>query len=227
MFQFTYKGRFESIITKETYELYIQKLYNDLKKTFEVKFTPKKFIVTLEIDIKKTQGWGGNTDIKIDGNDIIYTLSLQLHGFTKEEQNEFVIRRFFGLLITHEMFHFFIPHVEDNSCWSEGVTDFMALWYLDTIQESLLRLQKEYKEIEDAKYKKHKYGYITGLKKMVKLYNEDKTVFDIMKQIIKDFNKNLETKQKKYKSLDIISYDKRFKTFFNSKCNNHIVHKLT
>ena len=227
MFQFIYKGKFDCIITKEMFEIYIKKLYNNIKERFKIKFIPKKFIVTLEIDSKKSKGWGGNKDIELDGNDIIYTLFLQLHGFTREEQTPILFDRFFGNTITHEMFHFFLPSVKNNSCWSEGVTDFMTFWYMDAIEENLVRLQNEYKEITDAKYKEHKYGYITGFKKMVKLYNEDKTVIDVMKKVIKDFNKSSESKQKEYMSSDIISYDKRFKTFFIGKCNKHIEHKLS
>ena len=225
MFQFIYKGRFDCIITKDIFEQHVKNLYNDIKKKFNITMDPKKFIVTMEIDSKKSKGYGGYTDYDRK-TEIIYYLNLQLFGYPKKEQTFELIQGFFGIMLTHEMFHFFLPSVKNNSCWSEGVTDFMTFWYMDAIEENLLRLQNEYKEIKDPKYKEHKYGYITGFKKMVKLYNEDKTVIDTMKMIIKDFNKNLETKQKKYTSSDIISYDKNFKTFFTGKCNNHIAHEL-
>jgi len=226
MFQFIYKGKFDCIITKEMFETHVKNIYATIKKIFDIKFTPKKFIIIMHMDPLKTkQSWGGYTDETSASS--VYKINLQIFGVPKKMQTFGFLELFFENIIIHEMLHFFIPSVKDNSCWTEGVTDFMTFWYLDTIEKNLLRLENEYKEIKDAKYKEHKYGYITGFKKMVKLYNEDKTVIDVMKKVIKDFNKSSESKQKEYMSSDIISYDKRFKTFFIGKCNKHIEHKLS
>jgi len=226
MFQFIYKGRFDCLITKEMFEAYVKNIYSKIQKELNITMVPKKFIVTMEMDSNKPKGYGGYTDYDRK-TDIIYYLNLQLFGYPKKEQTFELMQGLFENILIHEMLHFFIPSVKNNSCWTEGVTEFMTFWYLDIIDETLLRLENEYKEIKDAKYKEHKYGYLIGFKKMVKLYNEDKTVINIMKKIIKDFNKNSESKQKEYLSSDIISYDKRFKTFFTGKCNHHIEHKLS
>ena len=98
----------------------------------------------------------------------------------------------------------------------------MTFWYHDTITENLSRLLHEYNEMTDEKYKAHKYGYITGLKKMVTLYNKDPSVMDDMKKIIKEYDRT-----KEYTATDIIAYNPKFKTFFIGRCNKHIPHDLT
>lgn len=224
MFEFKYKGKYDCLIPKDVFEKYVEDLYNDMKKRFNVTWSPKKFIVIMEMDPKKQQGWGGTRDITVEYN--IFKLTLQLHGFPKKEQTFDILQIFFGNILRHEMLHFFIPYVKDNSCWSEGVTDFMTYWYTDTISENLSRLQREYKEITDSDYKAHKYGYITGFKKMNSLYTENKSVINDMKRIIKDFNMNSDSKKKEYSSSDIIEYNPKFKTFFIGKCNIHALHEL-
>ena len=225
MFQFKYKGKYDCLIPKDAFEKYVQDLYNDMKKRFNITWSPKKFIVTMEMDPKRPRGWGGNTDYDRK-TDIIYRLHLQLFGLPKKEQTFDILQLFFGNIVRHEMLHFFIPSVKDNSCWSEGVTDFMTYWYTDTISDNLSRLQREYKEITDSDYKAHKYGYITGFKKMNSLYTENKSVINDMKRIIKDFNMNSDSKKKEYTSSDIIEYNPKFKTFFIGKCNVHAPHEL-
>jgi len=225
MFHFIYKGKFDCLITKADFEIYVENLYNDMKKLFKISWNPKKFIITMEIDPTKEKGWGGNTDY--DRNtDIIYKLTLQLFGFSKREQTFSIIQKLFGYTLTHEMLHVFIPSVQNNSCWSEGVTDFMTFWYTDTISENLTRLTEEYKNITDKEYKQHKYGYVKGFQKMAKLYEEDSSVIKDMKRIIKDFNKNDISKKNTYLKKDIIEYNPRFSIFFNGKCNTHFEHKL-
>jgi hypothetical protein len=176
----------------------------------------------------KRYGYGGNVD-EIYPN---YTLQLQLFGFPKKKQTFELLHYFFGTIVTHELFHLLIPYVKGNSCWSEGVTDFMTFWYRDTlwhrdtISEHLLRLQHEYNEITNKTYKAHKYGYITGLKKMVKLYNEnptsEKSIIDDMRKIMKEFDRT-----KEYTAADIIAYNPKFKTFFTDRCNKYITHDIT
>jgi preprotein translocase subunit SecA len=83
------------------------------------------------------------------------------------------------------------------------------------------QLDRVYKTT-DEKYKAHKYGYITGLKKMVTLYNKDPSVMDDMKKIIKEYDRT-----KEYTATDIIAYNPKFKTFFIGRCNKHIPHDLT
>jgi hypothetical protein len=219
MFHFIYKGKFDCLISKDTFEMYIQSLYYNIKRKFGVTYNPKKFTITMEMDGKdKRKGYGGNTNENYPN----YELRLQMFGFPKKEQTFDLLNSFFGNTVTHELFHLFIPSVQDNSCWSEGVTDFMTFWYHNTIFENLSRLQHDYNEITDEKYKAHKYGYITGLKKMVTLYNKDPSIMDDMKKIIKEYDRT-----KEYTAAHIIAYNPKFKTFFTGRCNKHIPHDLT
>lgn len=223
MFIFIYKGKYDCLIAKEEFESYIKNLYFEMKKIFNVKFTPKQFIVTMEMDAKKHQGWGGTIDNSIYN---IFKLDLQLYGHPKNIQTFEMLQIFFGGVIRHEIFHFFIPYIKNNSCWSEGVTDFMTYWYNDTIKIKLIEKLDEYASIKDIKYKEHKYGYINGFKKMANLFNNNNLVINDMKKIIQDFNKNDKNRQKKYTKDDIILYNNKFKTFFVGKCNSHIAHVL-
>jgi hypothetical protein len=50
MFHFIYKGRFDCLISKDTFEMYIQNLYYDIKKRFGVTYNPKKFTIKREGD---------------------------------------------------------------------------------------------------------------------------------------------------------------------------------
>lgn len=225
MFDFRYIGKFDCLISKNVFENYVENLYNNLKKCFNILWSPKKFIVTIEIDPKKKRGIGGCTDYDRK-TDIIFRLNLQLFGYNKNDITFSILEEFFGYTLTHEMLHFFIPSVKNNSCWSEGVTDFMTFWYNNTISENLIKLTNEYKNITEPIYKKHKYGYITGFKKMDKLFKEDPSIINDMKHIIKDFNKNDTIKKKEYTEKDIIHYNKKFKIFFTGKCNNHYKYEL-
>ena len=224
MFQFIYKGRFDCLISKQEYETYVMKLYNDMKTRLGIKWSPKKFVITFESDPTREKGIGGSTDYDRK-TDIVYRLHLQLFGYPKKEQTFDLIQQMFGYTLTHEMLHFFIPSVKDNSCWSEGVTDFMTFWYSDSIEENLHRVKQHYKHIEDPDYKQHLYGYITGFKKMAALYKESPSVIDDMKRIIKEFNTD-EAKKHDHAASDIIAYNSKFKTFFTGKCNRHIPHVL-
>ena len=200
------------------------KLYNDMKTRLGIKWSPKKFVITFESDPNRKKGIGGSTDYDRK-TDIVHRLHLQLFGYPKKEQTFDLIQQMFGDTLTHEMLHFFIPSVKDNSCWSEGVTDFMTFWYSDSIEENLHRVKQQYKHIEDPDYKQHLYGYITGFKKMATLYKESPSVIDDMKRIIKEFNTD-EAKKHDHTASDIIAYNSNFKTFFTGKCNRHIPHVL-
>ena len=206
--------------------MYIQNLYHSIKKMFDITYDPKKFTIIMEMDgTDKRKGYGGHVE-EIYPN---YKMLLQFFGVPKKEQTFEKLNNFFGHTVTHEMFHLFIPEVHENSCWSEGVTDFMAFLYVDivnhtaTINGTLSKLQRQYNEITDEKYKAHIYGYITGLKKMVTLYTKDESVFwDDMKKIIKEFDRT-----KTYTAADIIAYNPKFKTFFTGRCNKHIDYDVT
>jgi hypothetical protein len=225
MFRFIYKGNFDCLITKDVFETHMQNLYYDMKKRFNIKWSPKKIIITMDMNSKKSKGWGGTTNYDRK-TDIVYRLELQLYGYTKKEQTFEILQKLFSITATHEMLHFFIPYVQNNPCWSEGVTDFMTFWFNDTISDNLTRLKREYLEITNKEYKSHKYGYITGFKKMAALYKKDKAIITDIIQMIKDFNKNDNNKKKNYEQSDIISYNAKFKTFFIGKCNQHYTHSL-
>jgi len=223
MFTFIYKGKYDCLIIKEDFESYIKNLYFDMKKKLNVKFTPKKIIITMVMDANRRQSWGGSTDNSIYN---IFNLELQLYGYPKKLQTFDMLQHFFGDVVRHELLHFFIPYIENNSCWSEGVTDFMTYWYNNTINIKLIEHLEEYNSIKDKIYKEHKYGYISGFSKMARLFYKNNLVINDMKKIIKDFNKNDKNRQKKYTKDDIILYNKKFKTFFWRKCNSHIHHVL-
>ena len=53
MFKFQYIGKFDCLISKNIFENYVENLYNNLKKCFEISWSPKKFVITMEIDPKK------------------------------------------------------------------------------------------------------------------------------------------------------------------------------
>jgi len=222
MFKFLYKGRFDCLISKETFETYVENLFHSMKSRFNVKWTPKQFLVVMEVDPKRRQGWGGNNWYDKQTNTV--TLQLQLFGFPKKDQTFNILQRLFGDTLTHEMLHCFIPPVEGNSCWTEGVTEFMTFWFHDTTDENLARTIREYNEITDEDYKRHKHGYVAGFKKMNALY-ADKTVMVSMLKVIRDFNKTPETKRRVYTKSDIIEYDGRFRTFFTGLCG-HVPHAL-
>lgn len=223
MFIFIYKGKYDCLISKKEFESYIKNLYFDMKKILNVKFTPKQFIVTIVMDAKKNQGWGGRTDNSIYN---IFNMELQLYGYPKKIQTFELLESFFGCTVRHEIFHFFIPYIHNNSCWSEGVTDFMTYWYNNTIKIKLIEELYMYNSEKDIKYKEHKYGYVNGFKKMANLFNNNNLVINDMKKIIQDFNKNDKNRQKRYTKDDIISYNNKFKTFFIGKCNRHTAYVI-
>lgn len=76
-----------------------------------------------------------------------------------------MLQNFFGGIIRHEIFHFFIPYIENNSCWSEGVTDFMTYWYNDTIKIKLIEKLDEYTFIKDKNIKSINMVILMDLKK--------------------------------------------------------------
>ena len=50
MFQFIYKGRFDCLITKEVFESHVERMYNEMKRQLDVKWSPAKIIITMEMD---------------------------------------------------------------------------------------------------------------------------------------------------------------------------------
>jgi hypothetical protein len=230
MFQFIYKGRFNCLITKEIFESHVEETYNEMKRQLDVKWSPAKIIITMEMDPKRPRGWGGMTEYD-SKTEIVFRLHLQLFGYSKKEQTFDVINQLFDYVLRHELLHFFIPSIKNNSCWSEGVTDFMTIFHKKgstegNLLEYLVHLNQLYKEADDEEYKQHKYGYLTGYKKMLSLYNEDASVVDDMYKLIKDRHKNNDTYKKEYTPSDIIAYNPKFKTFFLGRCNKHFVDKL-
>jgi hypothetical protein len=216
----TFKYLQQQLRNKEYFEKRVKHLYNCLKREFDIKWSPKQFIITTKVNYNaKEQGWGGDTQRKFAKNgDASYFLNLQLFSSTLD------IDVFIGTTVTHEMLHFFLPYVEGNSCWSEGVTDFVTFWFHDTIDENLKKLKREFKNIADLEYRAHKYGYITGFAKMVKLYKKSPTtVIRDIKRLVRDHHTTL---QKHYTVDDIVAYNPAFKTFFLHLCNEHVVHKL-
>ena len=117
------------------------------------------------------------------------------------------------------MFHFFIPFVINYDLWSEGVTDFMAEWYNNNISNHLSSIVREYKQITNPNYKLHKYSYLAGYKKMVKLYKEDESVINIMKKIIKDCNKNKSNKKKYIQNQILLNIIQNLRFFFIRNIN--------
>ena len=102
MFQFRYIGKFDCIITKKEYELYIKNMYYNMKKIFNIKYSPKKIKITMEMNPKKSQGWGGTSEIYSgDINSDIYEMKLQLFGWPKKLQTFNILANFFGHTITH------------------------------------------------------------------------------------------------------------------------------
>jgi len=229
MFQFIYKGRFDCLITKEVFESHVERMYNEMKRQLDVKWSPAKIIITMEMDPKRPRGWGGTTEYD-SKKEIVFRLHLQLFGYSKKEQTFDLMNQLFDYTLRHELFHFFIPSIENNSCWSEGVTDFMTIFHKKgstegNLLEYLVQLKQLYKE-RDEEYKQHIYGYLSGYKKMLSLYQEDASVVDDMYKLIQDRHKNNDTYKKKYSPSDIIAYNPKFKTFFLGRCNKHFVHKL-
>jgi len=229
MFHFIYKGKFDCLISKGTFEMYIQNLYHSIKKHCGITYNPKKITITMETDEtrkKNMSGTSGWTDFGKKYPD--YEIVLHFFGYPKKEQTFDILNWFFEKIVTHELFHIFIPDILGNSCWTEGVTEFMMIWYNDivnntnTMREYNLELQHKYNEITDETYKAHRYGYITGFKKMAALYTKNPSVIEDIKKSMKerDYRKN-------YTDADIIAYNPKFKTFFTSRCNKHIPHVFT
>jgi len=214
--EFVYKGRFDCLVSKKTVEAYVKDLYLSLRSRFKVKWAPKHFVVIMEINPRKEKGWGGNNWYEGD----TFTLQMQLFGFPKREQTFRILQRWLGDTLTHEMLHLFIPSVQGNSCWTEGVVEFMTFWVQGTIRENLVKTMQEYKEITDEAYKQHKYGYVVGFKKMNALYEEDPGVLKVVSKMISDNTRKVYTKA------DILAYDARFRIFFTGGCNRHVPHNL-
>lgn len=179
----------------------------------------------MDIDAKqKQQAKGGNTN---KPSHDIYTLDLQLYGFPRKTQTYAILHEFLYEVAIHEIFHFFMPYVHNCSCWSEGVTDFMTMWFCNNLDKFKIVNEWKYNNQVEQKNKAHRYGYVTGYKKMYDLYqaNKEQILKDIFR-MIKDYWRNDETIEKEYTPEDIIQYNEKFKTFFaNTKCMQHILWK--
>jgi len=221
LFRFIYDGEFDCLIDKSTFERCVQSVYLRMKTKFKVRWTPAKFVVTMESNPLRKKAIGGTTDFDRK-YDIVYRLRLQLHGYPLKEQTFKMLFDLFEYTLTHEMMHFFIPSVQNNSCWSEGVTDFMTFWFLESMPQNLLVLKYEYANETNLVYKRHRFGYVKGFQRMHALYVMDPTVVQDIIRMIQTFNKNTAAKKKVYAASDIASYNSKFKDFFIGKCNTHI-----
>jgi hypothetical protein len=227
MFQFIYKGRFDCLITKEIFESHVKTTYTAMKQQLGVTWSPAKFVVTMETDPKRPRGIGGTTDYDRK-TEIIFRLHLQLLGVPKKEQTFELMKQLFDYTLRHELFHFFIPSIQNNSCWTEGVTDFMTTLHTHGSTEGnllgfLAQMNQRYKEAKDD-YKQHLHGYLAGYKKMLTLFHEDASVVEDVYKLIRARHKNDETYKREYSPSDIIAQNPKFRTFFLGRCNTHIPH---
>lgn len=216
VFRFRYKGKFDWLISKEVFEAYCRHLYADLKRVFEVAWSPKEFRITVETDPKKPRGWGGNFQKDAAG----FHLDLQLFGCPKKEQTFTLLQSLLDHTLTHEMLHGFVPFVEGNACWTEGVVEFLTYWYYGKVRENLAVLEEEYAAMKDPVYKRHKYGYLEGVRKMARLEN---AVLADVQRLVRDANRNV---QKVWTRQDVVAYNPKLAAFFGPKCNEHVPHKL-
>ncbi len=220
-FVFQYKGKFDWLISKEVFEAYCRHIYAGLKREFQVAWSPKAFRITVETDPKKPRGWGGNFQQDAAG----FHLELQLFGCPKKEQTFTLLQSLLDHTLTHEMLHGFVPFVEGNSCWTEGVVEFLTYWYHGNVQENLAVLEEEYKAITDPAYKQHKYGYLEGVRKMAALCAKDARVLHDVKRLVRECNRNETNHFKVYTRQDVVAYNPGFAAFFGPKCN-HVPHTL-
>ena len=219
-FVFRYKGKFDWLISKEVFEAYCIHIYDDLKRVFKVEWSPKTFFITVETKANKQRGWGGNFQKDAAG----FHLDLQLFGCPKKDQTLTLLQSLLDHTLTHEMLHGFVPSVQGNSCWTEGVVEYLTYWYHDKVADNLARMEEEYKAITDPRYKKHKYGYLVGARKMSRLAKDEGVMKDL-KRLIWDYNRNEESHLKVYTRQDVVAYNARFATFFGAKCF-HVPHAL-
>lgn len=219
MFEFVYKGERDFNVTKTVFETFITTLYEDLRHLFRAQWSPKKIIVTMHVDPKLSRMIGGTTN-KL--SKYRYVLDLFLHGIEKQKQTKTVVDELFNYTATHEMFHFFMPYVHNNSCWSEGVTDFMTFWFRNKLEKEVPLSLKNYQEIKEPQYKKHRRGYALGLNKMFELYKKNPSVLGDIKLMVFDYWVDVRSVTRSYSAKDVIQYNPSFKTFFGSEaCVHH------
>jgi hypothetical protein len=108
-----------------------------------VAWSPKEFHITVETNVKKPRGWGGNFQKDQTG----FYLDLQLFGCPKQEQTFTLLHSLLDHTLTHEMLHGFVPFVQGNSCWTEGVVEYLTYWHNGNVAENLARMQEEYTAI--------------------------------------------------------------------------------
>lgn len=223
--QFIYIGKFY-ISSKKFYEKFILETIHNIIKLYNIKYFRSNIIIKFESkkykNKKEGYSFGGtwSNNMKI--------LLLQAWNIPKHEFNNF-----FNNIIVHELFHLFVPNVFmsksiQNGCFTEGFVEFLTYKYNNDLEEGIREYVKEYNNIEDKIYKKHKYMYFYGLTYMNKLYQKDPEKIDILiNNILFDRNKNKKSYYKTYYPEDIIKYDKRLKKLFIGKKCNHIPRTLT
>jgi hypothetical protein len=221
MFEFVYKGESDFNVPKPMFETFMKTLFADLKQLFKAQWSPKKIIVTMHVNPKMDRMIGGTTN---KPSKFRYVLDLFLNGIEKPKQTKKVIDELLNYTATHEMFHFFMPYVHTNSCWSEGVTDFMTFWFRNKLEKEVPLQLKQYNEITDAQYKKHRRGYAMGLNKMFELYKKNPNVIVDIKQMVFDYLSDITSVTRAYSAKDVIKYNPLFKTFFGSNACVHYVY---
>lgn len=119
-------------------------------------------------------------------------------------------------IIVHEFFHLFLPHIEGNACWSEGVTDFFAFYFqncLYAIEEATAKVVAV--KTSDPTYYRHKHGYITGSTDMLRLYMKAPDRMDAtLRKVMQDTNATKAATEKRYEQSDILAFDPAFEVFF-------------
>ena len=153
---FEYNGPYLLSIKKSIYEKLIIKTYNDFVKLYNIEYKPKKFIIKY-YGKKMTGGitnYGGTSNKY--KKDETFVLSLQVYidpKYKKKVYND--IKH----IITHEILHFFVPAVNKNGCWTEGLTDFLAYKYENNLPQ-IINNMNDLSLIKNKTYYEHKYSYI-------------------------------------------------------------------
>jgi hypothetical protein len=228
---FNYIGKFY-ISKKKDFEIFFIKTIQNIINIYNIKYFPKKIIVNFESKIyydSKNCSYGGTWN-NVREKNYVPTLLLQSWNLQKEDYKNFL-----DMMVVHEIFHLFVPSIENNGCFSEGFVEFLTYKYNNNLDD-IIKNKEIYNKLDNNEYKIHKYPYHYGPFCIYKIYlkNQPK-IDDLINNMIFNFNKNYKNYYKIYKKEDIISYDKVlrklngspviFKKLFSKKCN-HTIHKL-
>lgn len=121
-------------------------------------------------------------------------------------------------IIVHEILHTVVPIMRKPSCltWSEGVTDFFAHWYLDSLDD--VPRQRAYVErVRDAdpSYYRFKRPYVVGASEMLRLYRRDPSrVSAALRRLVRDVNRTREGFFDGLTREEVVDYDSDFAVFF-------------